>query len=500
MAYSNCNHSSLRNAIMRVWRPTVGAKSFIELVDGNAEKIFHSYGHGAFARAMFRDNLPFRPSFPSIETFSDNQPPFEFDKVLLSGSWAEGLAFYGYAKLKVPDMDFMLVLKNISFSERDQQSAGKLALKEDTPFVDAYITDEKFIEMWKDFFIDENYCAEGRRLSSYKLKEKLHQNHRKQILQASGIDNSIDVDDGASVYINRFPYHSPALNAMKLISNISSDSHTFQDIGEIVNLMHECREFTGWDVVLAISCDGWPSCARDWATRNRIWPQDDLVKKITHDGFHIVPKSSAEGDFRLSFSCAETCLIENLTEIQHKVLRSLKAVVKFHQNTWSPNIKEIITTYHLKTIAFWHFEKTMQDSFTEESVDTHLILLLQELANSLRIRELPLYFLPKVNLFKNVDPEEAVDIAEKIEHLSRDIPGLIESLENITLGFSKFSSLTREIIGKFNDTSCKLQKKRKEREARDPSTVTERDNDDNGMSRDFAQFANSLNWLWKLVD
>ena len=50
-------------------------------------------------------------------------------------------------------MDFMLVLKNISFSERDQ-FLGKLSLKEDTPFVDAYLTDEKDVKMWNDFLID----------------------------------------------------------------------------------------------------------------------------------------------------------------------------------------------------------------------------------------------------------------------------------------------------------------------------------------------------------
>ena len=234
-----------------------------------------------------------------------------------------------------------------------------------------------------------------------------------------------------------------------------------------MNFIHESREFTGWDIVLAISCERWPSCAKEWLTRNRIWPHDDLIKKITHDGFHIVPKRSAEGDFRLSFSCAETTLIKNLTELQHKVDRSFKAVVKFHQDTWSPNVKEIITTYHVKTVVFWHFEKTTQDCFTEVSIGAHLILLLQELADALKIRKLPLYFMPKVNLFKNVEnPEEAVDVAEKIVRLSQDIPSLIKALDNITLGFAMHSSLTRDLIKKFDDLGSRLQNKTVERETR----------------------------------
>ena len=109
-----------------------------------------------------------------------------------------------------------------------------------------------------------------------------------------------------------------------------------------------------------------------------------------HDCFHIVPKSSAEGDFCLSFSFIETTFIESLTKLQHKVLPFFKAVVKYQEKSWSHNIKEIITTYHLKTIAFWYFEKRMQDCFTEETVATHLVLLNQELAEALRNGELPM--------------------------------------------------------------------------------------------------------------
>jgi hypothetical protein len=253
-------------------------------------------------------------------------------------------------------MDYMLVLKNISFSEGDQVS-GKLTLREDTPFVHAYITDKNAVALWNDFFADQEDVY-GKRLSSRKLKERLNQNHNK-LFSCFGNANSNDVDDGAAMYINRIAYYDPALKAAHhaVIKEYSSDMESKQYmLGEIEDFTRELITFTGWDIVLAISCEGWPSCAKEWITRDRIWPHDDLLHKITRaDGFHIVPKRSTEGDFRLSFSFAETTLIENLTELQHKVVRSFKAVVKYHQNTWSPNIKEIITTYHLKTIAFLAF-------------------------------------------------------------------------------------------------------------------------------------------------
>ena len=178
------------------------------------------------------------------------------------------------------------------------------------------------------------------------------------------------------------------------------------------------------------------------------------MEKITNDGFHIVPKSSVEGDFRLSFSYAETTLIESLSNLQHKVLRSFKAVVKFHQKSWSPNIKEIMTTYHLKTVAFWYFENRTPQSFTEETVANHLVLLLQELAKVLRSCELPMYFMRKVNLFKNIEKsEEAVGIAEKIEELSNNFNLLIKALENITSGITMLNfnilSIIRKIGAKY---------------------------------------------------
>ena len=89
----------------------------------------------------------------------------------------------------------------------------------------------------------------------------------------------------------------------------------------------------------------------------------------------------------------------------------------------------------------------MQGSFAEETVGTHLILLLKELAEALRSRELPMYFMPKVNLFKNIEnPEEAVDIADKIEELSSNFDPIIRGLENITSGLAQLFNYSSKIL------------------------------------------------------
>ena len=451
MAYATRDSDALRNAILRVWTPTVGARSWVSLIERNAEEIFASAGP-FFAPFMIQDHFPTNFHFP-IECYSDNRPPFQFKEKILSGSWSEGLYLNGYSNMSVPDMDFMLVLDHISFSEKSQR-CGNLILKEDTPFLDAYITNKAAANLWQEFLHDRD-VAQSNRLSSKKLKEKLGENH--QLMDVFGYalkDNASANGDGAARYTfradNSFSHINSLLKSVQSFISKENASELHARVNFVKDIYSEV--FTGCDIVLAISCDGWPSCAREWITRDRIWPQTDLIQKIINDGFHIVPKSSTEGDFRLSFSYAETTLIESLSKLQHKVLRSFKAVVKFHQSSWSPNIKDIITTYHLKTIAFWYFEKRMQNSFTEETVGTHLVLLLQELAGALRSRELRMYFMPKVNLFKNTEnPEEAIDIADKIDKLSNNFGLIIKGIENITSGFAFICN----ILSNFHKKSVK---------------------------------------------
>ncbi|CAB3989956.1 Hypothetical predicted protein [Paramuricea clavata] len=391
MAYARSDTSPLRNAILRLWTPAVGARSLDELRDRHINKVMTSPGNPLDAMRLL-DNMPFT-MHETIEIYSDNQPLFEIGEVIISGSWSEGLYFYGHSNTSIPDLDYMLVLKNISFSEEDQRS-GYLTLKEDTPFIYAYMTDENTAEIWKDFLVDHEDTP-SKRLSSKKLKERLKENKLQFLPFRYRGDNSNSVGEGAAIYSSRCDFGLTRFNEAfnYLIFQLGESSKIGNGVCRCKNLLNDFYKlFTGCDIVLAISCDGWPSCAREWITRHRNWPEDNLIQEITHD-----------------------------------------AVVKYHQNTWSPNIKEIITTYHLKTIAFWYFEKRTQDSFTEETVATHLILLLQELAEALRNRELPMYFMPKVNLFGNVEnPEEAIEIAEKIEQLSLDFLLVIKGLENIT--------------------------------------------------------------------
>ena len=88
----------------------------------------------------------------SSEEIFDNYRPFQLKKLIVSGSWGEGLfVFFDFSEeITPPDIDFMCILENINFTTSDQ-ICGNLTVREDTPFVKAYITDKTCATLWEDF-------------------------------------------------------------------------------------------------------------------------------------------------------------------------------------------------------------------------------------------------------------------------------------------------------------------------------------------------------------
>ena len=425
MAQISFGQNDLRKALLRVPRPAVGARNMYDMLKITCVNMLPSFctRHAIFQllgkelisclaqQVQVKSHRHLRKCF-------NKHPPFQFDEALLSGSWSEGLTMHQVqfdTHAELSDIDFMCILKNISFSEEDQ-ACDNLTVKEDTPFVNAYIAKPELLKMWEDFLEDPSTDKIKRQLSSRKLKAMMHENYKKM---GGSLPQPFvkwkTIGDGPAFELKReIPKFDP-------VDPFDYIEYT------MLNKMIASR-----DIILSIRCDGWPRCAWEWLTRTRHWPDENLVQKICQEGFHIVPKTSSEGDFRLSFSSAETTLIENLTPLQHKVIRAFKAVIKYHQSNWSPNIKDIICTYHLKTIAFWHIEKTTQDSWTEDNVVSHLLSLIEEFAEALRNGDLPMYFLPKYNLLGKVENcEEMKTISDKVAELSKDIPAITTAINRV---------------------------------------------------------------------
>lgn len=443
---SSADYVTLKKALLGMWVPVIGAQNASHLWIRNFNKFCSDYLNINDMYSLIQnwctrnkqDNFNIFYFEPSFERYFDAQPPFQLDQAILTGSLSEGL--FLYAK-EPPDMDFMCVLKNITFSHEDQRNGG-LLLREDTPFVYAFLTNEKVQEIWRDFCEGETDEPKKRRLSSRKLKEKLQEKYQKTENVFSSIfgkEKSDEVAEGAAMTItkaNQFTYIDCLASFFAKILNhpifkpFDAHKEYWESIAGLPDLMYT-RLIQSSDIVLAISCEGWPSCAQAWIKRERYWPDKKVVENVARGGYHIIPKSSPDGDFRLSFSCSEVILIETLSQLQHKVMRAFKSVVKYYQNTWDSNLKDFISSYHLKTIAFWHFERSCRDSWTEDTVVNHLVKLLEELSEVLRTQRLPKYFMDNVNLLKDIDdPEIALALMENILQLSRDLPALSEALNS----------------------------------------------------------------------
>ena len=407
--------NDLNKVLQKVPRLQAGMKSFSHMVKTYVEKfaikdapeIIKQYSEFIFSILPVEEEL---------SKYFDTEPPFQLDESVLSGSWSEGLVLYDPDTFDPPDVDFMCILKNISFTDADQV-CGDLSLNENSPFVNAYLSDINLLQLWQSYLLEPASDAlEGRicQLSSTKLKEHLYENYSKgdKFFRFTS-DQRNPITDSPALKLSRPAraalFHGPFWETL------------FQSVMEHI---WRCS-----DLVLAIRCDGWPRNALEWIHRERNWPSRDVIESVTEAGFHIVAKSSHEGNFRLSFSRAEGILIENLNKLQHKVLRAFKAVIKFLVPC-NPDSKETLTSYHLKTIGLWHLEKSASETWIEDNIASHLLQMLKELVRALRMKNLPMYFLREYNLFSGVENLSYLEtLADEVEEISRDIPGLKKAVK-----------------------------------------------------------------------
>ena len=221
-----------------------------------------------------------------FEGLFDTRPPFQLGEATIAGSLNEGLFLYS---MEPPDMDIMCVLRNIRFLQKDQTN-GSLLMKETTPFiVSAFITHEETQNLWTKF-LDNHINENGTpRLSSEKLKAKMSKNYQRtgRIFQSSSNEKFQEILQVAAVTIQRakprvdvFEYYRAVLK--KALNRPANQRMSDEDRSLYREAIHTVfsQMFSSCDVVLPIFCEGWRSCARQWITRDRLWPNNELVKEI----------------------------------------------------------------------------------------------------------------------------------------------------------------------------------------------------------------------------
>jgi hypothetical protein len=189
MQASSASYSTLKNTILEMWEPAaVGVQTAADLVENVYEKNVDDLSNmfnipydlscriqnsSKIVSESICKDIIFKTNFQS---YFDADPPFQVGETILTGSLSEGLFLF---TLEPPDMDFICVLKNITFSKQDQED-GSLLFRENTASVYAFITENEIQNLWSEFLGEGDKHTEKRRLSSGKLKEKLEKNYKKQ--------------------------------------------------------------------------------------------------------------------------------------------------------------------------------------------------------------------------------------------------------------------------------------------------------------------------------
>lgn len=275
----------------------------------------------------------------------------------------------------------------------------------------------------------ENLCVEDRGcklLSSELLIEQMYnvltiitailnvnriQHHHKT-------DNLFKDEDNLSLanYLQYVGQAGPAVHVVMCISDLGKKGHHL---------------FLTEDVSMSVPCQEWPSCAKDWPSRERPsgWPPRKLIDKVTQDGCHVVPKfdeseknpeksqsdskpsSSSEmakhcnssglspkTQWRYSFSFAEKTLMTSITKEQKICYIIFKYLFARYVK-----LNSVITTYTAKTIFLWALETVPADQWTVELVGDRVKGLVEELRACVKKKYCQHYFISGSNTLQQMD-------------------------------------------------------------------------------------------------
>ena len=198
--------------------------------------------------------------------------------------------------------------------------------------------------------------------------------------------------------------------------------------GPATEIRHTFASMNSLDAVHYISCSSWPSIAKPWIDRKRDcnWPSTETIQTIVSKGCRIVNKphvlsKKRHTEFRFSFSEAEHILFGTLTSDQKKCFIAFKALLKYNIYKLENVEGEIkLNTYCLKTIFLWVCETFPAYIWQHRNGWSKCLLyLIDVLYICLKIRNIPGYFIPEINLIDSMKLSRVLlDEIEKIEKQS----------------------------------------------------------------------------------
>ena len=164
------------------------------------------------------------------------------------------------------------------------------------------------------------------------------------------------------------------------------------------------------DIVLSLHCHGhWPKCAESWRRYKEVLKRECYDAILEH-GVSIVCKvpvkdnliSNSTADmFRLSFSFAESKLLELVTPEQKEAYKILKILREKHfpkrpggLNIHEKDLRQRFTSYHLKSV----FLTLTIGNYEKNDIRGWLVLLLKEIIVCLQKKSIKHHFIDGLEL------------------------------------------------------------------------------------------------------
>ncbi|XP_076072025.1 cyclic GMP-AMP synthase-like receptor 2 [Mytilus galloprovincialis] len=301
----------------------------------------------------------------------DNATSGEFQTVITSGSFGEGL------DMKGSDLDMMYVSKHIEVYEylKPRLSPNITYLSMRTDDVKPGFT-HLLVEKSDDQYFSKN-CEEHNGIQY--VSSSLYKQHM--------ISKAI---------VQRQVIHGPC---------ISDEQGTY-------------------DLAYCLHCKTWISPAEQWIRRssNNSWPSKDVKRSIVKHGVLFVPigvKGSPKEDkeWRISFSVGEKLLIHCFTHTQLLCYALLKILLKDVIDTYQ-ECKDLLCSYFLKTIMLWISEELPQSVWKPQNLIPCFLRCLSRLVYCVEYSICLNYFIPENNMFENRIEGQAREIMlEKLHFL-----------------------------------------------------------------------------------
>ncbi|XP_069121182.1 uncharacterized protein [Argopecten irradians] len=184
------------------------------------------------------------------------------------------------------------------------------------------------------------------------------------------------------------------------------------------------------DMVLGYHCLSLPKDFDEWCNRKRNynWPPSWIIEATKKYGCFVVgvghPNSDTQAiEWRLSMTKTEYLLTKSFNHVQIKCYVLMKLVLKW---IIQPQMKEPLSSYHVKTVMFWMSEEHERQIWRPENLADCFMSSLMQLRMFVENKRCPNYFITDVNLLEGkLEGEIYHRVLNVLDNIIREGPKVV---------------------------------------------------------------------------